>query len=56
MFAGSAPPDPAHPPAVIGHRGCIYETENTLAAFQAAAERGADYAEIDVQLSADGCL
>lgn len=54
MFAGSAPPDLVHPPAVIGHRGCIYETENTLAAFQAAAERGADYAEIDVQLSADG--
>ena len=35
VFAGSAPPDLVHPPAVIGHRGCIYETENTLAAFQA---------------------
>lgn len=43
-----------HPPVVIGHRGCIYETENTLAAVRAAGDYGAQYAEIDVQLSADG--
>ena len=54
LLAGSAPPMLAHPPVVIGHRGCIYEVENTAAAIQTAADLGADYAEIDVQLSADG--
>ena len=54
MMAGSAPPMLAHPPVVIGHRGCLYEVENTLPAVEAAAGCGADYAEIDVQLSADG--
>ena len=54
MLAGSPPPQLLHPPAVIGHRGCIYETENTLAAVRAAGDYGAQYAEIDVQLSADG--
>lgn len=54
MLAGSPPPQLLHPPVVIGHRGCIYETENTLAAVRAAGDYGAQYAEIDVQLSADG--
>lgn len=54
MLVGNPPPALVHPPVVIGHRGCIYETENTLAAVQAAGEYGADFAEIDVQLSADG--
>lgn len=54
MMAGSAPPMLAHPPVVIGHRGCLYEVENTLPAIETAAGYGADYAEIDVQLSADG--
>lgn len=54
MLAGSLPPQLLHPPVVIGHRGCIYETENTLAAVRAAGDYGAQYAEIDVQLSADG--
>lgn len=54
MLAGSPPPQLLHPPVVIGQRGCIYETENTLAAVRAAGDYGAQYAEIDVQLSADG--
>lgn len=51
---GDAPPPLVHAPIVIGHRGCIYDTENTLPAFEAAAEAGADFVELDVQLSADG--
>ena len=51
---GDAPPPLVHAPIVIGHRGSIYDTENTLPAFEAAAEYGADYVELDVQLSADG--
>lgn len=43
-----------HKPWVIGHRGCIYEAENTIKAVEKAGECGADYAEIDVQLSKDG--
>ncbi|MCI8566305.1 MAG: hypothetical protein HFI39_08350 [Lachnospiraceae bacterium] len=43
-----------HRPFVIGHRGCVEEIENTLEAVTAANRLGADYAEIDVQLSADG--
>ena len=54
LLGGSAPPPLVHPPVVIGHRGCIYEVENTLPAIETAAALGADYAEIDVQLSADG--
>lgn len=54
MLAGGAPPPLEHPPVVIGHRGCLYEVENTLPAFAAAVENGADYIELDVQLSADG--
>ncbi len=40
---------------IIGHRGAsAYAPENTLAAFELAAEQGADGVELDVQLSADG--
>lgn len=40
---------------VIGHRGAMREApENTVPAFEAAMESGADMVEIDVQLSADG--
>jgi glycerophosphoryl diester phosphodiesterase len=43
----------AHP--VIGHRGASGEApENTLAGFEAAAQRGADALELDVRLTADG--
>ena len=43
-----------HAPFVIGHRGSAAQIENTLEAVRAAAEAGADYAEIDVQLTSDG--
>lgn len=40
---------------VIGHRGAAAtRPENTLAAFQEAVDRGADWVEIDVQETADG--
>jgi glycerophosphoryl diester phosphodiesterase len=44
-------------PLVIAHRGASgYEVENSLAAFRAAAERGADAVELDVHATADGAL
>jgi glycerophosphoryl diester phosphodiesterase len=43
----------AHP--VIAHRGSSAEApENTLPAFEAAVQRGADALELDVRLTADG--
>lgn len=40
---------------VIAHRGAsAYEPENSLAAFRAAREMGADGVELDVQTTADG--
>ena len=45
-----------HRPLVIGHRGDIYAPENSLAGIESAALHGADYAEIDIQLTADGEL
>ena len=42
---------------IIAHRGASYHApENTLAAFRAAAELGADGIETDVQLTGDGNL
>jgi len=42
---------------VIAHRGASAdERENTLPAFERAIEAGADYAELDVQVSADGAI
>jgi len=42
-------------PLVIAHRGaCRLAPENTLAAFTAAAELGADAIELDAKLTADG--
>jgi glycerophosphoryl diester phosphodiesterase len=44
-------------PLVIAHRGASgYEYENSLAAFRAAADRGADAAELDIHTTADGAL
>ncbi|HUY28390.1 MAG TPA: glycerophosphodiester phosphodiesterase family protein [Candidatus Binataceae bacterium] len=41
----------------IGHRGASKAfPENTLAAFRAACEAGADLCELDVQLSRDGAV
>src|SRR5258708_9235592 len=43
--------------AVIAHRGeHLNHTENTLAAFQAAIDLGADYFELDVRTTKDGKL
>ncbi len=47
-------PLPVHRPMVIAHRGGEGRVENTLEAVLSAAEQGADYAEIDVQLTSDG--
>jgi glycerophosphoryl diester phosphodiesterase len=42
---------------VIAHRGAsAEETENTLPAFERAIAAGADFVELDVQVSADGAL
>lgn len=44
-------------PEIIAHRGASADApENTLAAIQLAWQQGADAAEIDVQLTADGQL
>ncbi len=41
-------------PRVIAHRGVsALAPENTLAAYEAAVERGADYVEIDVRMTRD---
>lgn len=42
---------------VIAHRGASWdERENTIPAFERAIAAGADYIELDVQVSADGAL
>jgi glycerophosphoryl diester phosphodiesterase len=46
---------PENFPLVVAHRGASADhPENTLAAFEAAIEVGADVVELDVRLSADG--
>src|ERR671921_1524356 len=41
----------------IGHRGAsAYAPEHTFAAYELALEQGADYIEIDLQMTADGEL
>lgn len=52
---GFRPGPPAGQTGVIAHRGASAEApENTLAAFKAAIEQGADYFELDCHLSRDG--
>ena len=42
-------------PLIWGHRGASgHAPENTLPAFQLAADMGADGVELDVQLTRDG--
>lgn len=49
------PARPDHHPLCIAHRGAsAHAVENTLHAFNVAAELGADMWEIDVQLTRDG--
>lgn len=51
MQSKSAAP---HEPWVIGHRGAsAYAPENTIPAFQLAAEQGATFVEFDLQLTKD---
>ena len=46
---------PRSQPLIIAHRGSsAHAPENTLAAFQLAAEQGADAIELDVDLTRDG--
>ena len=46
-----------HLPLAIAHRGASdYRMENTLKAFQLAAELGAEMWELDVRLSKDGVV
>ena len=45
------------PVAITAHRGASIDTpENSMAAFQAAVDGGADYIELDVQRSSDGTV
>ncbi len=45
----------SRPPFLIAHRGCSASVpENTLAAFEAALDAGAEVLECDVQMSRDG--
>ncbi len=44
-------------PLIIAHRGASgYEFENSLAAFRAARDRGADAVELDIHATADGAF
>jgi glycerophosphoryl diester phosphodiesterase len=47
----------AEPPWIAAHRGASSDApENTLEALHLAVEQGADFVEIDLQLTADGAL
>lgn len=59
--AGSdtTPPAPSEPdrPLVIAHRGASAQApENTIAAFDRAVSLGAEFLELDLQMTADGVL
>src|SRR5918995_2558279 len=56
--AASAQTAPLDGPVLnIGHRGAsAYAPEHTFAAYNLALEQGADYIEIDLQMTADGVL
>src|SRR5258706_13693535 len=56
LLAATCAPEERHV-AVIAHRGeHLSHTENTLAAFQAAADLRADYFELDVRTTKEGKL
>ncbi len=41
---------------ILGHRGYIYEVENTIKSFEKAFELGADGVELDTQSTSDGVV
>ena len=52
--SGVSPERPARP-MVVAHRGAsVEQPENTIEAFEAAIEAGADAVEFDVRMTADG--
>lgn len=53
LFSFFRTPPTLHAPIAVGHRGSTAGVENTLSAIQGAIDAGADYAEIDIQLSKD---
>src|SRR5690348_3863803 len=55
-MAGAAAHSSQPAPLVVAHRGAsLTHPENTVAAFLAARDAGADAVEMDVQCSRDGC-
>ena len=53
MYQYAQTPPAVHQPLSIGHRGSDLGVENTLKAVEGAIESGADYAEVDIQLTKD---
>src|SRR5438128_113484 len=50
-------PFPVKEPIIIAHRGAsAYTPEHTILAYEAAKQAGADYIEIDLQMTKDGVL
>lgn len=49
--------DQIRPVSITAHRGDMIDApENTIAAIESAVSKGADYAEVDVQMTQDGSL
>lgn len=53
MYQYAQEPPAVHKPLVIGHRGSDLGVENTLEAVKGAIDSGADFAEVDIQLTKD---
>lgn len=54
MYLYAQKPPAIHKPISIGHRCSDLGVENTLTALQGAIDSGADYAEVDIQLTKEG--
>ena len=53
MYQYAQEPPAVHKPLTIGHRGSDLGVENTLEAVKGAIDSGADFAEVDIQLTKD---
>lgn len=53
MYQYAQEPPAVHKPLSIGHRGSDLGVENTLEAVKGAIDSGADFAEVDIQLTKD---